>query len=255
MPPRGGTAWTSERIRPAPPKPPPHLAAQTPSKSDKGKGRASTPEPPRSAAVRKLDELLAGLRSSSSQRTPNGAQDGCFCQARTHPPSEYTPLCSTCGLILCTLHAPHLPCPHCATPLLDAPAHSALLVQLDEQRAYVLAEEAEGRKRAAEALRKAEGAFPALGGGALPGAPGGKGAAGGGVLSFDKQTKRVRVEAYRVREEEGEENGEEEGGTTPERVPPPISVREVHYLRVPRGRATRWAVSIGGESGAKYVAT
>ena len=84
MPPRGGTAWTSDRIRLTPQKPSAHLVAQTPSKSDKGKGRASTPKPPRSAAVRKLDELLTDLRSSSS-RTPNIAQDGCFCQGNDGP--------------------------------------------------------------------------------------------------------------------------------------------------------------------------
>jgi hypothetical protein len=282
MPPRGGTAWTSDRIRPPPHKPSPHLAAQTPSKSDKGKGRSSTPEPPRSAAVRKLDDLLTGLRSysSSPSRTPkNSAQDGCFCQGtrtpqplststshpilshitlgRIHPPSEYTPLCNTCGLILCTLQAPHHPCPHCTAPLLDASSRNALLVQLDEQRAYVLAEEASERQRAAEALRRAEGAFPALGGAAASSLPGGAPKGGGGVLSFDRQTKRVRVEAYRVREEsERDGDGDRDGKETPlsSRVPPPISVREVQYLRVPRGLATRWAVSMGGESGAKYVA-
>jgi len=106
MPPRGGTAWTSDRIRPPTHKPSAHIAVQTPSKSDKGKGRASTPEPPRSAAVRKLDELLAGLRSSSSeptrsQRPQNSAkndgaspaQDGCFCQGTSSPVApQRTPL-------------------------------------------------------------------------------------------------------------------------------------------------------------------
>ena len=111
MPPRSGTAWTSDRIRPPTHKPSAHLAAQAPSKSDKGKGRASTPEPPRSTAVRKLDELLAGLRSSSSssptrsQRLQNNAAspapDGCFCQgtfqriqrthARTYPSYLFHP--------------------------------------------------------------------------------------------------------------------------------------------------------------------
>ena len=76
MPPRGGTtAWTSERIgiRPPPHKPP----AQ---KSEKGKGRAKTPEPARSPAIRKLDELLAGLRSSSSRQITSTPDAGCFCQ-------------------------------------------------------------------------------------------------------------------------------------------------------------------------------
>ncbi|KAI9433501.1 hypothetical protein H4582DRAFT_2060913 [Lactarius indigo] len=262
MPPRSGTAWTSDRIRPQPHKSSAHLAAQTPSKSDKGKGRVSTPEPPRSAAVRKLDDLLANLRSSStseptrSQRLQNNTtkDDGCFCQARTHALSEYTPLCTACGLVLCALHPPHRPCPHCAAPLLDSAARAALLVQLEEQRAHTLAEEAAERARAAEELRVAEGAFPALGGApgvnAAAGGKSGGGGAGARVLSLVGQ--RVVVESYRaasgVRPEEGAEREED----TDDPVPPPP--REVQYIRVPRGPATRWAVLRDGEGGAKYVA-
>ena len=110
----------------------------------------------------------------------------------------------------------------------------------------------------------AEGAFPALGG--APGtAPAGgtgvksSGGGGGGVLSFDAQTKRVKVEAYRVmgaREEGvvdvvGGGDAVDDGGMAL-RVPPPPG--EVQYLRVPRGPATRWAVSMDGQGGAKYVA-
>jgi hypothetical protein len=99
MPPRRGTPWVShgsllsDRIRPP-------SGSPQPTKSEKGKGKAkaSTPEPPpRSAAVRKLDELLDGLRSSSTsdQQQPKnetgkaptalGAsayadREGCFCQ-------------------------------------------------------------------------------------------------------------------------------------------------------------------------------
>lgn len=98
MPPRRGTPWVShgsllsDRIRPP-------SGSPQPTKSEKGKGKAkaATPEPPpRSAAVRKLDELLDGLRSSSTSNqqpksetrkatTAQGAGDsadreGCFCQ-------------------------------------------------------------------------------------------------------------------------------------------------------------------------------
>ncbi|KAH9163324.1 hypothetical protein EDB89DRAFT_2078960 [Lactarius sanguifluus] len=262
MPPRSGTAWTSDRIRPQTHKPSAHLVAQAPSKSDKGKGRASTPEPPRSAAVRKLDELLAGLRSSAeptqSQRLKDNrvssAHDGCFCQARTHALSEYTPLCTACGLVLCALHPPHRPCPHCTAPLLDPAARAALLVQLEEQRAHTLAEEAAARGRAAEELRMAEGAFPALGGAPGAGAGAGGGGAGARVLSLVGQ--RVVVESYRAasgtRSKETAETGEDAEDGVPPRVPPPP--REVEYIRVPRGPATRWVVSRDGEGGAKYVA-
>jgi hypothetical protein len=266
MPPRGATAtaWTSDRIgiRPPPHKPP----AQ---KSDKGKGRANTPEPARSAAVRKLDELLTGLRSSSRQNTTT-PDDGCFCQgarpptknahshlshytARIHQPSEYTPICTSCGLILCTLHLPHRPCPSCSSQLLDTPTRTALIVQIEERRAQTLEEEAAMRARAAEELRLAEGAFPALGGGAAPGTGIAGGAGKGGVLSFDEKTKRVKVEAYRVTSAPADVEGDgvEDGMG---RVPPPESLREVQYLRVPRGPATRWTVSRDGQGGAKYVA-
>ncbi|KAH9004428.1 hypothetical protein EDB86DRAFT_3240426 [Lactarius hatsudake] len=263
MPPRSGTAWTSDRIRPPSHKPSAHLVAQPPSKSDKGKGRVSTPEPPRSAAVRKLDELLAGLRSSSaepaqSQRLKDhrvsSAQDGCFCQARTHALSEYTPLCTACGLVLCALHQPHRPCPHCTAPLLDPTARAALLVQLEEQRAHTLAEEAAARARAAEELRMAEGAFPALGGAPGAGAGAGGGGAGARVLSLVGQ--RVVVESYRaasdMRSKEAAETEEDAEDGVPPRVPPPPM--EVEYMRVPRGPATRWVVSRDGEGAAKYVA-
>ena len=96
MPPRRRTPWVShssllsDRIRPS-------SGSSQPTKSEKGKGKAKavTPEPPpRSAAVRKLDELLDGLHSSSTsnQQPKNetrkataaqgaGAYDeGCFCQ-------------------------------------------------------------------------------------------------------------------------------------------------------------------------------
>ncbi|KAH9052586.1 hypothetical protein EDB87DRAFT_1835810 [Lactarius vividus] len=70
--------------------------------------------------------------SASKNNIQDGVtSDGCFCQARTHALSEYTLLC---GLVLCTLHPPHRPCPHCAAPLLDLAAHAALLVQLEEQQ-------------------------------------------------------------------------------------------------------------------------
>jgi hypothetical protein len=101
MPPRRGTAWArgplpSDRIRP--PQPVQPVQPAPPAKSDKGKGKAKAvaSEPPRSAAVRKLDELLAAFRSSSStgltqqpnhddnnnKRATAAAADsgGCFCQ-------------------------------------------------------------------------------------------------------------------------------------------------------------------------------
>jgi hypothetical protein len=82
------------------------------------------------------------------------------------------------------------------------------------------------------------------------------------VLSVDADTKRVKVESYSVRvghglegEEEGEEEEEEdEGGVLAcVRAPP----RDVQYVRVRRGPATRWVDlkgAAGPDGGATYVA-
>ena len=114
-----------------------------------------------------------------------------------------------------------------------------------------MAEEAAARARAAEELRLAEGAFPALGGGGGGGAPSAGAGAKGGVLSLDgKLLKRGVKEAYRVAAQE--KVGDNADGLG--RVPPPKSLREVQYLRVPRGPATRWSVSKDGQDSAKYVA-
>ena len=133
-------------------------------------------------------------------------------------------------------------------------------------------EEEEAREREEEALRLAAGAFPALGGsGATPSggsAAGGKwkgGGAGAGsgaghrVLSVDSRTKRVRVESYGGfsrgtghGDGDDEEHAEEDGEDAPlSRVPPPP--KEVEYVRVQRGPATRW-VDLKGGGAAKYVA-
>jgi hypothetical protein len=138
----------------------------------------------------------------------------------------------------------------------------------------VLREEAEAREREAEELRLAAGAFPALSGGVSAGgvstrAGGGAGAAAGGargghgglglgghrVLLVDSRTKRVKVEAYSRSgglESEGQEEdvAEVEAGID-ERVPPPA--REVEFVRVQRGPATRW-VDLKGDGTVKHVA-
>ena len=176
--------------------------------------------------------------------------------ARIHALSEYTPICSSCGLVLCTLQPPYRPCPDCSSPLLTPPARAALVAQLEELRAHVLREEAEAREREAEELRLAVGAFPALSGGGgaagvstrggggagAAGARGGHGGPGLGhrVLLVDSRTKRVKVEAYSrsggLESEDQEEDVAEAG--LDGRVPPPA--REVEFVRVQRRPATRW---------------
>lgn len=96
MPPRRGTPWVSsrgslvsDRIRPSGP--------SQPAKSEKGQGKgngkgrggnAAAPEPPRSTAVRRLDELIAGFTTTTTAvetaTTPGIAvdRDACFCQGK-----------------------------------------------------------------------------------------------------------------------------------------------------------------------------
>ena len=119
---------------------------------------------------------------------------------------------------------------------------------VEERREQTLKEEAAARARAAEELRLAEGAFPALGGGGA-GAGAGAGGAKGGVLGLDGRLNRGGKETYRVAP--GVEIGDDDADDALGRVPPPKSLREVQYLRVPRGPATRWSVS--KDDGAKYV--
>lgn len=177
--------------------------------------------------------------------------------AQVHALSEYTPICSSCGLVLCALHPPHRPCPHCTAPLLAASARAALIAQLEELRADTLREEAVAREREAEEMRLAEGAFPALlsggGGNAAARGAGGGGGGGGGhrVLSVDSRMKRIMVESYSRPGLENEEAEEEEEDGIASRVPPPPW--EVEYVRVQRGPATRW-VDLKGGGTVKYVA-
>ncbi|KAI0306105.1 hypothetical protein B0F90DRAFT_963965 [Multifurca ochricompacta] len=171
---------------------------------------------------------------------------------------------------------PYRPCPHCDAPLLSLFARTALITQLEEQRAYTLAEEAAQREREAEALRQAEGAFPTLNAAATGtttianstaarGAHTGSGTGGGAmttttttgashrVLSLDAQTGRVRViESYSTRSATLRSHETERGVDVAEAVVPPPP-KEVEYVHVQRERATRW-VDFKGDGGAKYVA-
>ena len=182
-----------------------------------------------------------------------------------HALSEYTPICTSCGLVLCAQQPPYRACPHCSAPLLSPPARNALVAQLEELRAQTLVEEEEAREREEEALRHAEGAFPVLGGSGAGGRGKGGGvntaaSAGHRVLSLDPRTKRVKVESYggpskATGHGDGDEEEQAEGDEVDaplSRVPP--SPREVEYVRVRRGPATRWVDLKGTGGAAKYVA-
>ncbi|KAI0060263.1 hypothetical protein BV25DRAFT_974195 [Artomyces pyxidatus] len=89
------TAWTrnsaltSDRLRPTSPAAP-------------SKAKQRQPDPPKSAEARRLEALLRSLAAPPPAQKPLSS-DACFCQARLHALSPYTPLCTHCGLVLCTL--------------------------------------------------------------------------------------------------------------------------------------------------------
>ncbi|KAA1475571.1 hypothetical protein DENSPDRAFT_883663 [Dentipellis sp. KUC8613] len=248
------TAWTSDALRPAR-KPSPQPAKQ----KGKGKGKDKENAPPRSPAARRLDALIAALQPDAPPPPPTHSAPACFCQARSHPLSRFTPLCKRCGLVLCALQRPHAPCPACGAPLLTPPARAALLAQLQAELDDTLAREERARLRALEDARAAAGAFPTLGQAGAGGAGGDAGGLRGAeqthrVLSLDAKTKRVTVASYAPgtplkRDAGGSGSGSGRGGGDgdgdgfgdegEERVPRPPS--EVPHAKGPRETWQRWA--------------
>ncbi|EKM82265.1 hypothetical protein AGABI1DRAFT_126595 [Agaricus bisporus var. burnettii JB137-S8] len=111
-----------------------------------------------------MQHLIDALQSTSPPtRDPSG---GCFCQARRHPLSPYTPLCFSCGLVLCALNKPHhlCPSPTCPSPnLLSTPQHRAdLLAHLRHQLATELQKQENLKLKLDEEKKKQAGAFPSL---------------------------------------------------------------------------------------------
>ncbi|KAJ7276513.1 hypothetical protein B0H12DRAFT_1227632 [Mycena haematopus] len=246
------TAWTanpssvpSDRIRPS--RPP----VSNPGKNSKGKGKTVVSEPPKSKAVRQLESLKTGLSASSGnpQKDPKG---GCFCQARDHPLSTYSPLCRGCGLILCEINLPQYSCPHCSASLLTDTQRDALIARLEEQIAETLAKEAVLRERAAEEARRAVGAFPTLGNAAPRPLPEVAVPQTRTVISLSSKTKKVTVSSFTTpspspsRPDSRAESVEEE----PVRVPAPPA--EVPFSPAAKQDPSRpWRDLSGG--GAVYI--
>lgn len=177
------TAWTnqkshltSDRLKP---KPQPNNVA---SPKTKGKSKQQqSPSPSKSKEVRRIETLLNGIRKATGQeKDPKG---GCFClgksdrgihrvllnthlishyAARTHELSPYSPICNSCGLILCSLNLPQYRCASCDTVLMTEPVRASLINQLESELASVIAKEEEAREKAIEEAQKSVGAFPTL---------------------------------------------------------------------------------------------
>ncbi|WVQ71572.1 hypothetical protein IAR50_001112 [Cryptococcus sp. DSM 104548] len=136
----------------------------------KGKGKAAEKiwDLPKSREVKKLEGIIDALKKVKDEGPKPGEGYNCFCQARMHPLSKYTPVCPNCALIVCNLHAPHLPCPSCAKPLYSAAQLTRLVLtvemDLEEQLAKEKAEEEERERERQEVLMAESGGghFPTL---------------------------------------------------------------------------------------------
>lgn len=114
--------------------------------------------------------------------------------ARVHPLSTYTPQCSSCGLILCSLQPAHAPCPSCMRPTLSPPALARLIQRVEGDVAAQLSheqderDETERKRKERLLIASGGGAFPTLPGGA-PRAPASAADAARRVLTINKPAK------------------------------------------------------------------
>ncbi|ORX39792.1 hypothetical protein BD324DRAFT_234906 [Kockovaella imperatae] len=128
---------------------------------------------PRSKDVKRLEEIREKLLAvqEGNGKVQAKPYPECFCQARNHPLSSYTPICQHCGLVVCSLHSVYLPCPSCQN-LLFSPAQLArilLTIEMDikTQLAIEKAERDAIERERQERLvaESGGGAFPTLNGG------------------------------------------------------------------------------------------
>ena len=86
-----------------------------------------------------------------------------------HPLSHYTPICPSCGLVLCSLQLPNLPCPSCTKPLLNTVSRERVKRKIQDEINDILSrEQAEKDRLEEEERRRLEaesggGLFPTLG--------------------------------------------------------------------------------------------
>lgn len=186
------TAWTqagsltSDRLQPRQPPAP----QQQPQLNKKKNNNNSTSQ--KSKQVQKLEQILQGFQQDNNTRDPAG---GCFCQARTHSLSKYTPNCLNCGLVLCTLQLPFHLCPHCSEPLVAQSSRDSLISRIEDELEQVLRKEEEERIRVQQEREQAQGAFPTLAsstGTAEPRKP----AQPRNVLSVNSKTGKMKMATY-----------------------------------------------------------
>ncbi|KAL1744326.1 hypothetical protein HDZ31DRAFT_38979 [Schizophyllum fasciatum] len=243
------TPWTkgslpSDRIKPRPNK---SLAQGMGGRgSPKGKEPAA---PPKSRAVRKLEQQIDALRSASGVKDPAG---GCYCMAREHALSSYAPACTRCGLILCAVNGPEHVCPHCESSLLSPDAASRLIERLEAEVAATLAREEAAQLRAEQEARARAGAFPTLSGAAPPlRTPSPAQNQAHKVLSLNSRTKKATVTTFTPTPPPppGQQQQQEEAEPEVVRVPPPPS--EPHHVKRKPDVQRPWKNMLG--DGARYI--
>ncbi|GAA6015903.1 hypothetical protein JCM10207_006799 [Rhodosporidiobolus poonsookiae] len=174
-----GSSRAPSRARATPPAaaplaPPVPVVAPPGQAQPKGKGKQPQPQQAQEAglelseeAVKELGEIEKALKGfEPNGGAKKGKERRCFCQARQHPLSPYTPLCPSCALVLCTLNAPSLPCPSCArSPLLTSARTASYIASLHTQRDALLSRERARaqREKEQEARERAAIRFPELG--------------------------------------------------------------------------------------------
>lgn len=169
--------------------------------------------------------------------------------ARKHTLSKYTPLCTTCGLILCALQLPYTPCPHCNSSLLSPIQRDSMVAQVQAELEAQLESEERERIRIEEAMRTAQGAFPTLGG-APPPTVAVPTPSAHVVLSLNSKTKRTTVSTYHSPAPSPPAVSRAPSAPPPppdDRVAPP-SIDTVAHFRGARQPATAWTDLIGGNA-------
>ena len=105
--------------------------------------------------------------------------------------STYTPHCPHCGLVLCDLQPPYLPCPSCLQPLYSPAQLARLVLRIDSEIEDQLA--SEQAKRDALEREAQQRALEQSGGGAFPTLPGG--GPGRGPAAVDNTRKVLSIGA------------------------------------------------------------
>ncbi|OCF55317.1 hypothetical protein L486_07432 [Kwoniella mangroviensis CBS 10435] len=150
-------------------------AAGSRTSSSKGKNRAGEEkiwDKPKSKAVKRLEGIVDKLRiikeSNGEGKIKDDKSISCFCQARVHPLSPYTPICQSCGLTLCNIQQPYLPCPSCSSPLSTPAQISRLILRLESEIEHQLSKEEIERQQMEQerlerlAVQAGGGSFPSL---------------------------------------------------------------------------------------------